>query len=183
MHALLPLALGQVCSGLLRAPLPLALRSACELSLGLSLGLRHQPFGVMPQQLRYRGVLQVLSPHECRPAAFGGLQRGVSLGVEQRLHDRGVATGSRTNQGGVAVGVLHVDARAALQQHPHHRLLPSIGGRHQQRRAVMICGASVHFTAQLVQPRSHSLRVALLRRVERSIRQPLLRCRGLWHAG
>ena len=64
MLALLPLALGRVCSGLLRAPLSLALRSACELSLGLSLGLCHQPLGVLPQQLRCRGALVVLGPHE-----------------------------------------------------------------------------------------------------------------------
>ena len=78
------------------------------------------------------------------------------------------------HQGGEADGVLQVDARAALQQHPHHRLLPSCGGRHQQRRTVLLCAVCVH-AAALVQPRSHSLRVALARRISHGYRQPRLR--------
>jgi hypothetical protein len=71
-----------------------------------------------------------------------------------------VAIESSAHQGGDAVGVLQVDARAALQQQPHHRLLPSIGGRHQQRRAVLLCGARVHAAALAIQPRSHGLPIA-----------------------
>eukprot|EP00964_Phaeocystis_antarctica_P071781 scaffold43852_cov73-Phaeocystis_antarctica.AAC.7 len=86
---------------------------------------------------------------------------GVGLAVEQRLHDRGVAFDSSARQGGGAEGgFLQVDARAALQQHPHHRLLPSRGGHYQQRQIAELCAARVH-AAALVQPRSHSLRVAL----------------------
>jgi hypothetical protein len=108
---------------------------------------------VLPQQLRYRGVLEVLGRHE-RRAAVGGLHRGVSLGVEQRLHDRGVALESSTHQGGfAAAALLQVDARAALQQHPRSRLVPSNGGRHQERQATALCAARVH-AAALVQPSS-----------------------------
>eukprot|EP00964_Phaeocystis_antarctica_P092325 scaffold59376_cov84-Phaeocystis_antarctica.AAC.2 len=62
--------------------------------------------------------------------------RGVGLGVEQRLHSRGVAIVSSVHQGGDAEGVLQVDARAAPQQHPYYRLLPSPGSDHQQRCVV-----------------------------------------------
>jgi hypothetical protein len=84
---------------------------------------------VLPQQLRCLGALPLLGCLE-RRVTVSCPQQGVGLGVEQRLHDRGVATESSVHQGGDAVGVLQVDARAALQQHPHHRLLPSRGGRH-----------------------------------------------------
>ena len=49
-------------------------------------------------------VLVVLGYHEGGPA-FGtavDLQRGVSPGVEQRLHDRGTPKGSSAHQGGTA---------------------------------------------------------------------------------
>jgi len=129
--------------------------------------------GVLPQQLRCRGVLEVLGQRE-RRAAVGGLPRGVGLGVEQRLHDRSVAVDSSTYQGGLAEGGLQVDARAALQQHLHHRLLPSQGGRHQQRRIVALCAARVH-AAALVQPRDHGLGIVLLRgRAPHGFGQPRL---------
>eukprot|EP00964_Phaeocystis_antarctica_P053607 scaffold31483_cov70-Phaeocystis_antarctica.AAC.3 len=118
--------------------------------------------GVLPQQLSCRGLLELLGKQERRLAA-GSLQRGVGLGVEQRLHDRGPAIASSEHQGGGIEGVLHVDARAALQQHPHNRLLPSICGRHQQRPAAVFGAARVH-AAALIQPRSHSLCIALVRR-------------------
>jgi len=60
---------------------------------------------VLPQQLRYRGVLVVLGHHE-RRAAAGGLQRGVGLGVEQCLHDRGATIVSSAHQGGATKGGL-----------------------------------------------------------------------------
>ena len=45
--------------------------------------------------------------------------------------------------------------------HPHHRLLPSPGGRHQQRsQASALCAARVH-AATLVQPCGHRLSMAL----------------------
>eukprot|EP00964_Phaeocystis_antarctica_P099295 scaffold65150_cov67-Phaeocystis_antarctica.AAC.7 len=110
---------------------------------------RHLP-GVLPQQLRCLGVL-LIGKREGRDAA-GSMHRGVGLGVEQRLHDRRTASGSSGHQGGEAVGALQVDARAPLQEHPHHRFLPSKGSRHQQRRAATPCAARVH-AAALVQPR------------------------------
>eukprot|EP00964_Phaeocystis_antarctica_P031076 scaffold17587_cov91-Phaeocystis_antarctica.AAC.3 len=114
------------------------------------------------QRLRCRGVLLMLGHYERRPAG-AVLQRGVGLGFEQRLHDRGVAIVSSGHQGGeMEAGFLQVDARAALQQHPHHRLLPSRGGRRQQRRVAILCAARIH-AAALVQPRSHGLRTALVR--------------------
>eukprot|EP00964_Phaeocystis_antarctica_P024938 scaffold13977_cov67-Phaeocystis_antarctica.AAC.1 len=131
------------------------------------------PLSVLPQQLRCRGVLVVLGPHECRPSLHR-LQQIVGLGVEQHLHDRGV------------------DARASLQKHPHHRLLPSPGGPYQQRpvTTIVLCATRVH-AAALVQPRSHGLRTALVRREKHGVRKPLLhrlplgvlsqhlRCRGV----
>jgi hypothetical protein len=129
---------------------------------------------VLPQQLRYRGVLAVLGNHERRVAA-GGLQRGTGLGVEQRLHDRSVAMESSAHQGGAAAGALQVDARAALQQHSHHRLLPSIGGPHQQRRTIVHCAPRVHAAALAIQPRSHGLVIAHKRRVKQGPRQTRLR--------
>eukprot|EP00964_Phaeocystis_antarctica_P075349 scaffold46479_cov69-Phaeocystis_antarctica.AAC.3 len=136
---------------------------------------------MLPQQLPCRGVLLPLGPHECR-AAGDVLQRGVGLGVEQRLHHCGMVFVSSAHQGGHAEGALQVDARAALQQHPHHsrvpsrggpyqhrhvvqhhRLRPSIGGHFQQRCAFVLCAARFHAPAP-VQPRSHRLRIALARR-------------------
>ena len=122
---------------------------------------------MLPQQLRYRGVLVEVS-HLHRRAAVLVLQRGVGLGVEQRLHDRCVPLVSSGHQGGDAMEVMQVDARAACQQHPHHRSLPSVGGRKQQRRALMLCAALVH-AAAFVQPRSHGLQVALLRRYTQNL--------------
>eukprot|EP00964_Phaeocystis_antarctica_P075348 scaffold46479_cov69-Phaeocystis_antarctica.AAC.2 len=117
--------------------LALALLGRCLLLRGLlrqqlrccrrrpGLRLSRLPLGVLPKQLRCRCVLLLLGKRERRAAAASGLQRGVGLGVEQRLHDRGAAIASSTHQSGAAEGVLQVDARTALQQHPHHRLLPS----------------------------------------------------------
>eukprot|EP00964_Phaeocystis_antarctica_P049370 scaffold28640_cov75-Phaeocystis_antarctica.AAC.2 len=129
---------------------------------GLRLSRLRPDMRMLPQQLSCRGSLELLGPRERRPAV-GALQRGVGLGVEQRLHDRGTATDGSPHQSGEAERALQVDARAALQQHLHYRLLPSCGGPHQQRRAALLCAAHVH-AAALVQPRSHSLRVALARR-------------------
>ena len=120
---------------------------------------------MLPQQQRCRNVLAALGQHE-RRLTVPVLKRGVGLGVEQRLHDHGEASDSSGHQGGDVVGDLQVDARAALQQHPHHRLLPSRGGRHQQRRVVDLCAACVHLAA-LVQPRIHGLRIAVCGRVKR----------------
>eukprot|EP00964_Phaeocystis_antarctica_P043345 scaffold24880_cov48-Phaeocystis_antarctica.AAC.1 len=128
---------------------------------------------MLPQQLRRRGVLLLIGQRERRKAA-GGLQRGVGLGVEQRLHACGAAIGSSVHQGGDSGGILQVDARAALQEHPHHRYLPSEGGRRQQRRGPVLCAACIH-AAALVQPRSHNLRIALMRREPNASGQPLSR--------
>ena len=84
------------------------------------------------------------------------MQQGVGLGVEQRPHDRKVALVSSAYQGGVAVGALQVDTRAALQQHLHHCIMPSLSGSHQQHRALVLCAARVH-AAAVVQPRSHGV--------------------------
>ena len=70
--------------------------------------------------------------------------------------------------------VRQVDTRAALQQQSHRRILPSRGGRQQQRRAVALCPARVHATA-LIQPRSHGMRIALVRRSKHICCQPLFR--------
>ena len=79
------------------------------------------------------------------------------------------------HEGGAAVGVLQVDARAALQQHPHHRLLPSQGGRLQQRRTIVLCAARVHAAALAIQPRSHGLLIAHMRRAKQGLRQTRFR--------
>eukprot|EP00964_Phaeocystis_antarctica_P049379 scaffold28640_cov75-Phaeocystis_antarctica.AAC.11 len=111
---------------------------------------------------RCSSIRTIASCPPVRRAAAGAPQRGVGLGVEQHLHGRGTAIASSTHQDRHADGVLEVDARAALQQHPHHRVLPSRGGSHQQRPATF-WAAHVH-AAALVQPRSHGLRIAILRR-------------------
>eukprot|EP00964_Phaeocystis_antarctica_P155285 scaffold124368_cov75-Phaeocystis_antarctica.AAC.2 len=156
------------CATLIQAA---ALVQPCSHSLCIALARRvphdfrqlrsRKPLGVLPQHLPCRGVLLLLGQRKRRLTE--ALQRGIGLGVEQRLHDRGLAFGRSVHQGGAVDGVLHVDASAALQQHPHHRLLPSHGGRHQHRRAATLRAARVQATTR-VQPRSYSLRLALSRR-------------------
>ena len=102
-------------------------------------------------------------------AALVDLLCGVALGVVQRLHGRDLAIENSAHQGGAAVGVLQVDARAAPQQLSYHRLQRSRGGN---RCAFELCAARVHAAALVQAPHAacqHRLYLAFLAATEYTI--------------
>ena len=60
-----------------------------------------------------------LGPHQ-GGLAVGFLQVGVGRMLQQNEHDGEVAVVRRAHERGAAQPGLQVDARASLQQHPHH---------------------------------------------------------------